>query len=89
MNEELREAVVSWIKRYLAGEATASQFEAWFLPASWNVTQWGDETTQALVGTLGLWFSEYDRGHRTDEELQQLLGGLGDELAQEVASSRS
>ena len=68
MDERLRHELI----KYLAGMQTLSQFEAWFLPTTWNVPS-------AFSASIMLHLAEHDRGDLDEDELAErlyaLLGG--------------
>lgn len=74
--EALRTAVLQHLGAFLAGKETAFELDEWLLNATWNVHLRSDPVPRDLTGRVGLYLTEYEKGHRTDEELRSLLLGI-------------
>lgn len=77
MTQSLREAIQEHVQRYVAGDLTASEFEAWFWPATINVEQANDTRAEAMTYEIMLRLAEYSKGHWTEAELKELLRPIG------------
>ena len=64
------------LARYLRGEITLRDFDAWFVPATWGVTQDDDPAAYDLTNEIYLRLAEYSAGHRTEQEVQEMLRSL-------------
>src|SRR5437762_3369881 len=69
----LRSAVLEHISAFLAGKETAFGLDEWLTDATWNVHFDADPMMRQLAGKTALYLTEYAKGHRTDEELRDLL----------------
>lgn len=63
---------------YLAGEISLQNFEEWFVPASWNVHQSGNQAAINLVYDIELWLAEFSDGIWSEQELKQYLLSLSE-----------
>lgn len=61
------------LARYLAGEISLQVFEEWFVSHSWDVNRTGNENAVELVYKIELRLAEFSKGHRTEQEFQNLL----------------
>lgn len=61
---------------YIVGEISLGEFEDWFVPASWNVSQSNNSNAVNLVYEIELWLSEYSDGHWNEQELKNNLKPL-------------
>jgi hypothetical protein len=61
----------SQLASYLAGDMTLSAFSDWFVEKTW-----GEETSESfsdLVSEIELVLAEFTSGHRSEEEVKNLL----------------
>ncbi len=64
---ELSAHVTDWVD----GRVSLSEFEDWFLPATWDIK--GSEALVSLVDEIELNLSEFSGGYRTRDELRQAM----------------
>lgn len=64
------------LARFLRGESSLFDFNAWFVPATWNVAYDDDPAAYDLTNELYLRIAEYANGHRTEAELTDRLRPL-------------
>ena len=67
----IRQKLSGW----LDGQISLCQFEAWFVPATWDAHQ-SSASTKALVDDIELNLFEYSDGYMTQEELRLALLAL-------------
>lgn len=65
---QIRQKLFDW----LDGRISLRQFEAWFVPATWDAHQSNAET-KALVDDIELNLFEYSDGHMTQDDLRLAL----------------
>jgi len=73
MTESLQQEMEYWVRRYLDGEVSLRPFQEWFVPRTWTVDAVG-AAQAAFAYEIELDLAEYSNGHRTEEELRELLG---------------
>ncbi len=76
MNDSLDSQVRAQVARYLSGDVSLAEFQAWFVPRSWDLPGVGEEPAKDLCQEIELALAEYTSGHRTEGELRRLLGDL-------------
>ncbi len=76
MQASLDRAVREHLARYLRGETSLRDFDAWFVPATWEVSQERDPVAHDLTNEIYLRLAEYSNGHWTEAELKDLLRPL-------------
>jgi hypothetical protein len=69
MAQELRDQ----LSRLLSGQASLEDFEDWFLPTTWDLSVDEDPDAYYLAGEVRLCLAEYDRGDRTEHEVEVIL----------------
>jgi len=62
------------LRRYLSGDLSLAEFEDWFVPRTWNIHQVGDPGLADLAYEIDLRLAEYSNGHRTENDLKEVLG---------------
>jgi len=72
MIQQLRKQLGKVISR----DTTVRDFEDWFLPATWDLSEKADPTAFALVADVRLALAEFDRGDLTENELLDKLAKL-------------
>lgn len=77
MHHPLSNAMQKHVQRYVAGDLTVSEFEAWFWPATIKVEQASDVRAEAMTYDIMLRLAEYSKGHGTEAELKDLLCPIG------------
>ena len=59
---------------WMNGRVSLAEFEDWFVPATWNIHQSGDQEAASIVNEIELNLSEYSGGHLSQEELRIAMG---------------
>jgi hypothetical protein len=57
------------IARYLAGELDIDALREWIYPVLWEANPW-EPAVFALASQVGILLAEYEKGHRTVDELR-------------------
>lgn len=73
MENSLRLEIHERLVGYLAHETTLSEFEDWFVHATWDRVARETPETADLIGEIELRLAEYSSGHRTEAGLRQFL----------------
>jgi hypothetical protein len=76
------------LTRYLRGDSSLSEFRAWFVPATWDVTPESNPSAADLSAEIHLRLAEYDRRHWTEAELQDRLRPLAEYFTLTVKAYR-
>lgn len=76
MDSPTQKRIRQHVAHYLAGQETLADFRRWLLPLLWRVDRVNDIAAFDTVTEIALYLAEYDRGHRTESEVQGLLGPL-------------
>lgn len=84
MRSPLEQAILDHLDRYLCGEWSLDEFDEWFVPATLDIDHSNDEAATDLTYEIILRFAEYDRGHRTEAELKDILRPLTEAAASTV-----
>lgn len=58
---------------YLAGDIILKDFRHWFIPASWNVSQWASCEVRDLVYDIEFHLIEHENSLTTEDELRERL----------------
>ena len=69
LDHDIRERLA----RYLRGETGLRDFDAWFVPATWEVDQERDPVAYDLTNEISLRLAEYSNGHWNEAELKDRL----------------
>ena len=64
--------MVEAVDDYVHGRKTAHEFEDWFLPATWDLSN-EHGAAGALANEIRLRMAEHDMGHADDDEYKELL----------------
>jgi hypothetical protein len=64
------------VSRYLANQQSLSDFNAWLIAETWNLSPEDASGVRSLFGSIELTIAEYDAGHLTIEDLRNKLGAL-------------
>lgn len=67
----LLETLLHNMQRYLQGEESLKVFEAWLIPATWDLKRQGDVLAYIVCGTLELDLAEHSSGHLDEDELKR------------------
>jgi hypothetical protein len=73
MVTNLHEEILDWAVRYLSGEVTLDEFEAWLVPATWDVESSGDKATQELAHDILSMMVELSSDDLTQAEFDSKL----------------
>jgi hypothetical protein len=76
MSHPLAAAIREHLARYLAGETTLDALGDWFVPATWDIDQTGDQTAVDLTDEIILRLAEYSNGDCSEAQLRELLRPL-------------
>lgn len=96
MADSLTQAIEARLERYLRGEDSLSDFEAWLVPETWDISPQSDRAAHDLATAITLRIAEFTNGDWTEDELRDALTKLppaaeitlsGVVKAQEVMSS--
>lgn len=66
---QIRLKLSDWIE----GRISLTEFEDWFVPATWNIHQDNDAEAEGLTDLIELSLSEYSGGYLTVHELKERL----------------
>ena len=75
------ETIHRWLKRFLDSEISLSEFQQWFVPATWDVDDLESEEAQEFASEIALRLAEYTSGHLSESELQSELVQLREQYA--------
>ena len=73
MESSLDHDIRERLAQYLRGETRLSDFDAWFVPATWEVDQERDPVAYDLTNEIYLRLAEYSNSHWTEAELKDRL----------------
>jgi len=73
MSDSLSFEIRTKMYEYLAGAIPLSQFQDWFVRATWDVERSGDPDTAELAHEIHLLLSEFSNGDWTEKELHDTL----------------
>jgi len=76
MNSPVSDAIRERLAAYLAGRTSVADFDAWFVPATWELRPEDDPEAHDLANEIFLRLAEYGQGHRTEPDLKALLRPL-------------
>lgn len=76
MPSSLELAIRQRLAEVLAGETPLQAFDAWLVPATWDVNRDRDPVAFDLINEINLRLAEYTRGHLTESELRDQLRPL-------------
>ena len=68
---EIRE----WLERYVDDRISLGEFEDWFLPATWDMSQ-ANSLAREMAAETRLYLAEVDRGDRSQDQLRSALSEL-------------
>ena len=71
MNQDslTRDAIV----RLLGQETTLSEFRQWLRPVNWRLADEATRSANPLTRKVALYVAEFNQGHRTEDNLRELL----------------
>jgi hypothetical protein len=67
------EEILRHIRSYLDGTFSRVEFENWFLPATWNLSEEQDPVAHDLSAQVYLALAEFDNGDLDEAELKERL----------------
>jgi hypothetical protein len=70
--DQIRNGLSEWMD----GKITLREFEDWFVPATWDIHQSGDEKAEDLADEIELRLSEYSGGYLSREDLRSEMKSL-------------
>ena len=73
MSNSLEIQIQERLRCYVAGNLSLTQFEEWFVPATWDVEQTDDAITAQFTSGLLLLLAEYSNGDWIESEMNRLL----------------
>jgi hypothetical protein len=76
MEPSLLSDIRDHLRRYLSHEISLDEFRKWFDVETWDIIDKCPTVTQQLAGEIELRIAEFTNGHRTEEELRNLLQAL-------------
>lgn len=76
MADSLTREIEARLQRYLAGEDSLAEFEAWLVPETWDISPQSDRSAHDLATAITLRIAEFTNGDWTEEELQGALAQL-------------
>lgn len=74
---------------YLIGQVSLRDFETWFTAATWNAVGHVARSTEDLIGEVALRLAEWSSGHRTTEEIHDLLAPLATNVVTDLGRSEA
>jgi hypothetical protein len=76
MADSLTRAIEARLERYLRGEDSLSDFEAWLVPETWDISPQSDRAAHELATAITLRIAEFTNGDWSEEDLQKALADL-------------
>ncbi len=73
MATDLERQIRDHVSRYLAGDISMVDLDRWLWPATSDIEEIDDPVARDLTYEIILRFAEFDRGHRTEAEVKELL----------------
>ena len=74
MASPLEQAIQEQLRRYIDGQISLREFDAWFVPATRAVDRTGPPEAIDLTYEVFLRLAEYSNGDWTEAELKDILG---------------
>ncbi len=74
--DSLTREIEEQLERYLQGERTLSDFEAWLVPETWDLSPQADRPAHELATAITLRIAEFTSGDWSEEELRAALADL-------------
>jgi hypothetical protein len=68
--------VSALVYAYVAGEISAEEFKAWFIPITWDMSRFRSSEIADMVRDVQLLIMEFSSGDRTEENFKTQLGSL-------------
>lgn len=76
MADSLTRAIEARLERYLRDEDSLSDFEAWLVPETWDISPQSDRAAHELATAITLRIAEFSNGDWSEEELRGALADL-------------
>jgi hypothetical protein len=76
MADSLSKKIEAQLQRYLQGEDSLDEFEAWLVPETWDISPQSDRSAHDLATVITLRIAEFTNGDWTEEELREALTQL-------------
>lgn len=73
MSESLTKTIEARLARYLRGEDSLAEFEAWLVPETWDIAPQSDRSAHDLATAITLRIAEFTNGDWTEDELREAL----------------
>lgn len=70
---QIRSEISNHISRYLNCEIALQDFEDWFAPVLWELSDSHDERSRSLAGTISNRIAEYSSGYMSEDVLRKEL----------------
>ena len=76
MPDSLTKAIEARLQHYLRGEDSLTEFEAWLVPETWDISPQSDRAAHDLATAITLRIAEFTNGDWTEDELREALKNL-------------
>jgi len=76
MADSLTQAIEDRLQRYLAGEESLAEFEAWLVPETWDISPQSDRGAHDLATAITLRIAEFTNGDWTEDQLRDELAAV-------------
>jgi hypothetical protein len=74
MDSPMEKAIRDQLGHYFERRISLNQFRLWLMPLLWTIDREGDAHAFETASAIALYLAEYGAGHRTEKEIQVLLG---------------
>jgi hypothetical protein len=76
MPDSLTKAIEARLERYLQGDESLAEFEAWLVPETWDISPQSDRAAHELATAITLRIAEFTNGDWSEAELRDSLADL-------------
>jgi len=76
MPDSITQAIEARLRRYLGGEDSLADFEAWLVPETWDLSPLTDREAHELAASITLRIAEFTNGDWSEAELRKALQQL-------------
>ena len=76
MTESLDQQIQQRLNWYLHGDLSLADFEAWLVPATWDLSPQSDSAAHGLATAITLRIAEFKNGDWTENDLYRELGEI-------------
>jgi hypothetical protein len=87
MADSLSQEIDAQLQRYLRGEDSLAEFEAWLVPETWDISPQSDRSAHDLATAITLRIAEFTNGDWTEEELKRALEQLAQTAPAQITLS--